>query len=145
MSGFELRLGQAAERRRRFEADEIHRFARLARDPRPSLQGSEPRVPEGLIGGLFSDLLGTELPGRGTNWLKQRLEFHGVAHAGEPLVARVEIVRLRPDKRLVNLRTTARTEDGRLIADGEALVLALEMDDAVRRAAGPAGGPVAMG
>jgi hypothetical protein len=54
-------------------------------------------------------------------------------------------VRLRPDKRLVNLRTTARTEDGRLIADGEALVLALEMDDAVRGAAGPAGGPAAMG
>lgn len=36
-------------------------------------------VPEPLIAGLFSTLLGVRLPGPGTNYLKQELGFHGPA------------------------------------------------------------------
>lgn len=82
------------------------------------------RIPGPLIGGLFSYLHGTELPGRGTNYLKQHLEFPEPAYYGEELVATVEITRLRPEKALVNLETTCRTSDGRVVCTGEALVLA---------------------
>jgi 3-hydroxybutyryl-CoA dehydratase len=75
---------------------------------------------------MISRLLGIELPGRGTNWMKQELTFYAAAKLGEPITASVEIVRLRPDKDLVNLRTTC-TVGGRLICEGEALVMAREM------------------
>jgi len=84
-------------------------------------------VPTGLIGGLFSQLLGTALPGRGTNWMKQSLRFHRAARVGEPLTASVEIVRLRPDKQLVNLRVRCVDARAELVCDGEALVMAREM------------------
>ena len=39
----------------------------------------------------------------------------------------MEITRLRPDKHLVDLETTCRSEDGRPIARGRALVLARDV------------------
>jgi len=72
---------------------------------------------------MFSDLLGTRLPGRGTGWMKQTLVFLRPAHPGEPLVARVEVVRLRPDKDLVNLRSTVTGADDAPVVSGESLVL----------------------
>jgi 3-hydroxybutyryl-CoA dehydratase len=80
-------------------------------------------VPEPLIGALFSYLLGVQLPGFGTNYLKQEMRFLAPAAPGSALTARVEVTRLRPEKHLVDLATTCRDGDGRLICEGRALVL----------------------
>jgi hypothetical protein len=90
----------------------------------PASDGERHRVPGPLIAGLFSYLLGTELPGRGTNYLKQALRYPQPAYYDEELTATVRVTRLRPGKALVNLRTTCTTADGRVVCDGEALVLA---------------------
>ena len=112
--------GDAAEVTRRFGAADIAAFAAVA--------GSAPddiaTVPEPLIAALFSYLLGVRLPGPGTNYLKQAMQFLGPAPLDVDLTARVEVTRLRPEKHLVDLRTTCRLPDGRLICDGRALVLA---------------------
>ncbi|HMQ30441.1 MAG TPA: hypothetical protein PKD53_06905 [Chloroflexaceae bacterium] len=110
--------GMVAEARRAFGRDELAAYAALTGDGRAA--GA---VPEPLIGALFSHLLGTRLPGPGTNYLRQRLSFHAAALPGEELTARVEVTRVRPDKALVNLATTCRGAGGRAIATGEALVL----------------------
>jgi acyl dehydratase len=88
------------------------------------------QVPGGLLGGLFSFLLGTRLPGRGTNWLKQRLVFPAPCYAGQEVTARVEIVRLRPEKDLVNLRTACTVPGGQVVCEGEALVLVKDLEHA---------------
>ncbi len=80
-------------------------------------------MPEPLIAALFSYLLGVKLPGFGTNYLKQELEFLAPAPLGAELVASVEITRLRPEKDLVDLATICTTADGEPIAKGRALVL----------------------
>jgi len=87
-------------------------------------------VPEALINGMFSHLLGVDLPGRGTNYLKQETRFLARAPLGETLVASVEITRLRPDKHLVDLATRCTTHDGLEIANGRALVLAKDVTGA---------------
>lgn len=81
------------------------------------------RVPEPLIGGLFSYLLGVELPGFGTNYLKQEMRFLAPAPLGEPLTATVEITRLRPDKHLCDLATVCVDGAGTIVCTGRALVL----------------------
>jgi acyl dehydratase len=119
---FDFAVGQSASLARVFQRHEIADFVALSGDRDPG-----PIVPNGLVGGLFSQLLGTRLPGRGTNWMKQTLRFRTPAHAGDRLTATVQIVRLRPEKRLVNLHVVCVSSSGALICEGEALVLALEM------------------
>ncbi|MEA1941231.1 MAG: phosphate acetyltransferase [Pseudomonadota bacterium] len=117
-----LREGRFAETRRTFTRADVDALTRLAGAP-----DSGDAVPEALINGMFSYLLGVDLPGQGTNYLKQETEFLADAPLNTPLTARVEITRLRPDKHLVDLATTCRTENGTLVAQGRALVLARDV------------------
>jgi acyl dehydratase len=78
---------------------------------------------------LFSCLLGTQLPGRGTNWLKQRFAFLAPVYPDQELTAQVRIDRLRPEKELVNLRTWVTAPGGGLVCDGEALVWVSDLKD----------------
>ncbi len=130
LKGF--RLGESAYLQRTFTLEDVRTYIELTGDANPVYTDAElaselgldsPVLPPPLVGALFSCLLGVHLPGWGTNYLKQRFIFLEPAHPGEELTARVEIVRLRPEKELINLRTICQKTDGKTIADGEALVL----------------------
>jgi 3-hydroxybutyryl-CoA dehydratase len=100
-----------------------------------SLSGHEVsggKIPEPLIGALFSYLLGVKLPGLGTNYLKQETRFQASAVIGEILTAEVEITRIRPAKQLVDLATTCRRPDGVIIASGRALVYVGDVKGKIR-------------
>lgn len=133
-----LSVGMRAETRRTFTAQDLTEYASLTGDTNPifidagyarkgGLRG--PIVPGGLLGGLFSYLLGMQLPGKGTNYLKQRLEFPLPAYRREEVTAVVEIVRIRPEKQLVNLSTICTNVQGELVCAGEALVLVSDVRD----------------
>ncbi len=121
-----LEVGLTAEMTRRYTAGDIAAYLGLIDDPNPRYQGSDAVVPPPLLGGLISCLLGVELPGPGTNWLKQRYAFHHPVAPGEPVTGQVGIIRLRPDKALVNLRTKCTTPRG-VAVTGEALVLVADL------------------
>jgi acyl dehydratase len=127
-----MALGQRAQIRRRFTAADLAEYADLTGDTNPVFTDAEyarglglngPLVPGGLLAGLFSDLLGTELPGRGTNYLKQRLHFPDPAYVDQLLTASVEVIRFRPEKQLVNLSTVCTNAADSTACYGEALVL----------------------
>jgi 3-hydroxybutyryl-CoA dehydratase len=113
----QFEIGQSAKTKRLFTKSDLAEYA--------ALTGASARnevVPKPLLGGLFSYLLGTSLPGRGTNYLKQHLEFPAPAYIGEEITATVEIVRVRPEKNLVNLRTVCVNSRDEIVCEGEALV-----------------------
>lgn len=112
-----LQLGQSAEISRRYTTADIADY--IALGGQMQLDGV---VPEPLIGALFSYLLGVQLPGMGTNYLKQDTHFKATASIDQILIARVEVVRLRPEKHLVDLKTTCHNDKGVLLCDGRALV-----------------------
>jgi acyl dehydratase len=122
-----LELGRSAEVMRRFSANDIAGYAALG-----GHAVAEGTVPEPLINALFSYLLGVKLPGVGTNYLKQESRFVAPARLGDTLTARVEITKLRPDKDLVDLRTTCHSGDGTLVCDGRALVYVRDVDTGER-------------
>ncbi len=111
-------VGQRADLARTYTEQDMRDFALLSGDD----TDVPVSVPGPLIGGLFSYLLGVELPGRGTNYLKQSLEFLAPAPVGEELTASVTITRLRPEKHLVDLETVCEAADGTRICQGRALV-----------------------
>lgn len=113
-----LEIGAKKEITRTYTDEDMRDFAVLAGDP----ANVPTSVPGPLVGGLFSYLLGVELPGRGTNYLKQSLEFLAPAPVGEALTASVTVSRLRPEKHLVDLDTVCKAPDGTRICQGRALV-----------------------
>ncbi len=119
-----LRVGQTATLEHSFSAADVATYRALSADAGLGFAtpGPAESVPGPLLGGLFSCLLGTELPGRGANWLKQSLSYPKPAVLNTPVTATVEITRLRPEKALVNLRTTCHDATGALVCEGEALV-----------------------
>lgn len=127
MSWWVTAKGRSAELTRTFSTEDLAAYGVLARDAPPPGQ-----VPEPLIAGLFSTLLGVHLPGAGTNYLKQSMSFPSQALVGELLHAVVEITSVQPEKRLVRLRTVCTGSNGRSICQGEALVLAPAVPMSVR-------------
>ncbi|MCP4690945.1 MAG: MaoC family dehydratase [Desulfobacterales bacterium] len=128
-----LGIGQRAEMKRTFTPSDIEEYAALTGDANPLYMDADfarkagfknPIVPGPLLSGMFSHLLGMRLPGMGTNWLKQNLHFPAPAHPGDEITASVEIVRLRPDKNLVNLRDVCTNSAGDLVCQAHSLVLA---------------------
>lgn len=111
-----MNLGDKAEIRRSYSASDMADFAAL------SGVAPEESVPEPLIAALFSYLLGVELPGPGTNYLKQDLAFAAAAPLDTELTASVEITRIRPEKQIVDLWARCITPDGTVICEGRSLV-----------------------
>ncbi|WP_112323698.1 phosphate acetyltransferase [Oceanibium sediminis] len=115
-----LSVGQSARIVRSYTRDDLAAHAALS-------GASSETVPEPLIAALFSYLLGVELPGAGTNYLKQDLAFKAAAPLDTALEAKVEITRLRPKKHLVDLWASCRTPDGTVICEGRSLVKAKDV------------------
>ena len=112
-----IEIGDDAAVTRRFSRGDVETYVRLG--------GAAPdgaNVPEPMIAALFSYLLGVELPGAGTNYLKQSLYFHRHAEIDSALTARVAVTRLRPEKAIADLKTVCVDEAGREICTGRALV-----------------------
>ncbi len=127
-----MKIGDRARVTRTFRRDDVAALAALA----GGKCAGGASVPEPLIGGLFSYLLGRELPGFGTNYLKQQMRFLRPAPLGEPITATVEITRMRPDKHLVDLATTCTAADGTVLCDGRALVLVEDVGHPIREQQG---------
>lgn len=123
-----LQIGQCASITRTFSQADLAEYVHLTHDSNPVSAGDAATLPDALLGGLFSFLLGTELPGRGTNWLKQNLTFPVPAHPNEAITASVEIIRIRPEKDLVNLKTVCLNQKNETVCDGEALVLVKDLE-----------------
>ncbi len=129
----ELQTGDVAELRRLISADDLYVFAAASGNHNPMHltdsdldgDGRNERVAQGMfVASMISAVLGTQLPGAGTLYRRQVLDFHERAHAGEELICRVEVLDKLPDG-LVRLTTSVRRiADGALIVAGEAEVLA---------------------
>ena len=129
----ELKPGETAELRRLVTPDDLYVFAAASGNYNPMHlpahdaegDGRLKHVAPGMfVASLISAVLGTLLPGPGTLYRRQVLDFHEGAHAGEELLCRVKVTGKRDDG-VVTLETeVTRPQDGALIVSGTADVLA---------------------
>ncbi|HJQ13677.1 MAG TPA: MaoC family dehydratase [Anaerolineales bacterium] len=82
------------------------------------------RIAHGMIAaGLISATLANDLPGPGTVYLSQTLQFKAPVFPGDTITTTVEVKSVRPDKPIVTLATFCQNQDGRIVLEGEAVVL----------------------
>jgi 3-hydroxybutyryl-CoA dehydratase len=82
------------------------------------------RIAHGMLGGSFiSAVIGTKLPGPGSLYVSQSLNFKAPVKIGDTVTARVEIVEIEPTRRRVRLMTECRCGDT-VVIDGEAVIMA---------------------
>ena len=81
------------------------------------------RIAHGMLSaGFISAVIGTRLPGPGTVYMRQTLDFLAPVRIGDTVTATVEVIEKMEDKKRVRLRTTCVNQEGTRILDGEALV-----------------------
>lgn len=124
-------LGQHAGIQRTFSRADIDAFAELSGD-RNALHlddaaaramGFDGRVVHGaLVGSLISRILGTILPGEGTIYLSQDLDFRRPVYPGVAVSAAVEVTSVREDKPILELRTWVES-GGEVVIEGRAVVM----------------------
>jgi len=132
MAYFEdLEVGQAAEAVRTMTAADIEAFGHAVGDLNPihfdaAFAATTPfktRIAHGmLMGGYISGLMASALPGAGSIYLSQSLEFLRPVRIGDELVTRVEITALDSAKAQATLSTTCRVGRKTMVR-GEAVTL----------------------
>jgi 3-hydroxybutyryl-CoA dehydratase len=75
-----------------------------------------------LCAGLISAVLGNILPGNGTIYIRQELNFLAPVRIGDTITAQVEILEIMSAKNRVRFKTACVNQDGTIVIDGEALV-----------------------
>jgi acyl dehydratase len=76
-----------------------------------------------LVAGLISTVIASDLPGPGTVYLSQTLQFKAPVYLGDTITVTVEVVKARKDKPIVTLTTVCTNQDGKTVIEGEAVVL----------------------
>ena len=80
-----------------------------------------------LTAGLISAVVGTRLPGPGSIYLSQSLNFHRPVKIGDTITATVKVSAYNEEKRIVTLETNCYNQDGVVVLSGEAVVLLEEV------------------
>ncbi len=82
------------------------------------------RVAHGMFtAGLISAVLGNKLPGPGSIYLSQQIEFLAPVCIGDTITAVVEVTAWRPEKRIITLKTDAYNQDQKPVVAGQAVLL----------------------
>lgn len=128
-----LKIGDSATRMKTITDEDIRNFAAATGDHNPVhldeayAAGTRfgKRIAHGMLtGGIISAILGNDLPGAGTVYLGQDFKFKAPVFIGDTITARVEVVKYREDKKIATFHTTCTNQDGLLVLEGEAVVIA---------------------
>jgi 3-hydroxybutyryl-CoA dehydratase len=128
-----IETGAKASRSKTFTDEDVRGFARVSGDTNPVHLDNAyaartrfgQRIVHGMLtAGLISAALANDLPGEGTIYLSQTLQFKAPVFIGDTITATVEVTQVREGKGIVTLNTTCVNQDGSVVLTGEAVVLA---------------------
>lgn len=81
------------------------------------------RIAHGMLSASFiSTVVGTKLPGPGSIYVSQSLNFKAPVKIGDTVTARCEIVEIVPERKRIKLKTECLCGD-KVVLDGEAVIL----------------------
>ena len=127
-----LTSGAKATRTQTITDEMVRTFATLTGDSNPVHLDDEyaattrfgKRIAHGMLAAsLISAALANDLPGPGTVYLSQTLQFKAPVYLGDTITAVIEVKSAREDKPIATLITTCINQDNVTVLEGEAVVL----------------------
>lgn len=126
-----LRIGQSASIEKCFTREDVLAFSRLSMDTNPVHLDREyakttvfkDNIVHGfLVGSLISAVIGTILPGPGSIYLHQDMDFKKPVYIGEKIKATVTVEEIRADKPIVRMSTKCMNDRHDVVVDGHAVI-----------------------
>jgi acyl dehydratase len=128
MSPLGLQVGQKAQRSKTVTARDVELYAEITGDRNPlhfdaafaaGTRFGRLVAQGGITSGMLNALVAMDLPGPGTVFMSQSLKYLAPTYLGDTLTAEVEVLSLKPDKPVCQLKATITNQDGTVVLEGE--------------------------
>ncbi len=125
-------VGQEIREEKIFTAYDVEQFAQISGDKNPihldrkyakKSRFGDVIVHGILVSGLISKMIGMDLPGEGSIYLEQNLQFRKPVYVGEKVLAIVKIIDVNKEKHIYDLETNIYNEKNDCAVRGTAKVL----------------------
>lgn len=127
----EIRVGQSAQFSKTISESDVYLFAGITGDFNPAHVDEEyarktffeTRVAHGMLTASFiSTIVGTMLPGPGSIYVSQEVNFLAPVKIGDTITTTAEVTELLTEKKHARLRTYCTNQHGTVVIDGQAVV-----------------------
>ena len=127
----EIRVGQSAQFSKTISESDVYLFAGITGDFNPAHVDEEyagktffeTRVAHGMLTASFiSTIVGTMLPGPGSIYVSQEVNFLAPVKIGDTITTTAEVTELLTEKKHIRLKTYCTNQDGTVVIDGQAEV-----------------------
>jgi acyl dehydratase len=123
-----LEVGQRARRSKTVTARDVDLYAEITGDRNPlhfdpafaaATRFGRLVAQGGITSGMLNALVAMDLPGPGTVFMSQSLRYLAPTYLGDTLTAEVEVLAVKPDKPVCQLKATITNQDGTVVLEGE--------------------------
>lgn len=127
----QLKVGQRASFSKTVSESDVYLYAGISGDFNPAhinqayaeKTAFKTRIAHGMLAaGFISSVLGYQMPGPGTIYISQSLNFLAPVTIGDTITATAEVVEILTEKKRVRLKTFCTNQNGKEVLIGEALV-----------------------
>jgi acyl dehydratase len=128
MNPLELVVGQKARRSKTVTGRDVDLYAEITGDRNPlhfdlafaaGTRFGRLVAQGGITSGMLNALVAMDLPGPGTVFMSQTLKYLAPTYLGDTLTAEVEVLAVKPDKPVCQLKATITNQDGTVVLEGE--------------------------
>ena len=126
-----LKIGDTASFKKKVLEQDIYDFAKVSGDFNPihldklyaETSIFKERIAHGfLVGSYISAAIAQQLPGNGTIYLSQSLNFLAPVRINDEIMAVIEVVSFPKENRVL-LKTTCENQEGTIVIEGKAVVI----------------------
>ena len=123
-----IQVGQKARRSKTVTARDVELYAEITGDRNPlhfdaafaaGTRFGRLVAQGGITSGMLNALVAMDLPGPGTVFMSQSLKYLAPTYLGYTLTAEVEVLAVKPDKPVCQLKATITNQDGTVVLEGE--------------------------
>lgn len=127
----EMSVGDTAEFAKTVSEGDIYQYAGISGDFNPVHVNEayaektffKTRIAHGMLSaGFISNVLGNQIPGPGSVYIRQELNFLAPVRIGDTITARVTVIGLDDAKNRVTLKTECVNQSGKTVIDGQAVL-----------------------